>query len=72
MRLFTPETWQFQSTPLVRGETLSDAQKAQAREFQSTPLMREETGEAGETTAGTTFQSTPLMRGETTMLIDSR
>ena len=56
----------FQSTPLMRGETIMLISAASILIFQSTPLMR------GETMMNTNgrkrkngFQSTPLMRGET-------
>ena len=56
----------FQSTPLIRGETVERILDGEDWEFQSTPLIRGETiaGHAHDFT-GTEFQSTPLIRGET-------
>ena len=56
---------QFQSTPLMRGETPSWRSSTALIPFQSTPLMRGETRACKATLCDTSFQSTPLMRGET-------
>ena len=55
----------FQSTPLMRGETLAYRPALRFSRFQSTPLMRGETIIQGEPLETVVFQSTPLMRGET-------
>ena len=60
---FPPE---FQSTPLMRGETLQLSDRMHGRrKFQSTPLMRGETCPFISPRLIRIFQSTPLMRGET-------
>ena len=56
---------QFQSTPLMRGETPSWRSSTALIPFQSTPLMRGETKLYTGSGRGEEFQSTPLMRGET-------
>ena len=60
---------EFQSTPLMRGETTNALKWIVTVTFQSTPLMR------GETLVlqlrydpRNVFQSTPLMRGETSLM----
>ena len=56
----------FQSTPLMRGETILRLYRLRYWLFQSTPLMRGETGcGCGKSPIFAAFQSTPLMRGET-------
>ena len=58
-------TGQFQSTPLMRGETCISTSKHRRKIFQSTPLMRGETRNNARRSTSRGFQSTPLMRGET-------
>ena len=58
-------TLQFQSTPLMRGETPISLPSISAFGFQSTPLMRGETRRLSAECSASEFQSTPLMRGET-------
>ena len=61
----------FQSTPLMRGETIDELRLSAAGLFQSTPLMRGETKAAMLSQAQAAFQSTPLMRGETPLVVGS-
>ena len=64
--IFADAPKQFQSTPLMRGETgVGGGGCAKLKLFQSTPLMRGETHPATITIRIGIFQSTPLMRGET-------
>ena len=57
---------QFQSTPLIRGETSRRRGRNSFGRFQSTPLIRGETPSGIEPLFdGLRFQSTPLIRGET-------
>ena len=56
---------EFQSTPLMRGETCSGLMRMLPLAFQSTPLVRGETALPKVPKGGESFQSTPLMRGET-------
>ena len=56
---------QFQSTPLMRGETWAVNHLFTIFRFQSTPLMRGETQSSTRRQTPEAFQSTPLMRGET-------
>ena len=55
----------FQSTPLIRGETLFLLPTKYIAQFQSTPLIRGETIVQPFQNALHPFQSTPLIRGET-------
>ena len=55
----------FQSTPLMRGETIGIDDVPVFKRFQSTPLMRGETAGTTKSIVRSSFQSTPLMRGET-------
>ena len=57
--------FEFQSTPLMRGETRCASYALIAGVFQSTPLMRGETLLSALFALSSAFQSTPLMRGET-------
>ena len=57
--------FKFQSTPLIRGETISPLQNKSLSAFQSTPLIRGETLRLMYTILSQRFQSTPLIRGET-------
>ena len=56
---------EFQSIPLMRGETRLRSVGDHPAEFQSTPLMRGETSFILSSFLFHVFQSTPLMRGET-------
>ena len=56
---------EFQSTPLMRGETDALSVFKFTLPFQSTPLMRGETHGIAHLDECSAFQSTPLMRGET-------
>ena len=58
---------EFQSTPLMRGETCSGLMRMLPLAFQSTPLVRGETALPKVPKGGESFQSTPLMRGETNL-----
>ena len=63
-------TEKFQSTPLMRGETVQTAFGVNYIEFQSTPLTRGETMPLSTIPREThLFQSTPLTRGETATLM---
>ena len=55
----------FQSTPLMRGETLAEVTNKVMSKFQSTPLIRGETPPGRAEYPAAVFQSTPLIRGET-------
>ena len=59
----------FQSTPLIRGETLVWDKLTSRPQFQSTPLMRGETGYQRDVNIVIKFQSTPLIRGETRAIL---
>ena len=66
MRLFTPETWQFQSTPLVRGETSSSVVAVTSPSISiHSPHARGDVYTTLEYLVDSIFQSAPLMRGET-------
>ena len=64
--MFDSEGYKFQSTPLMRGETVLLLSVFWMAQFQSTPLMRGETPpQPMPPQPQNIFQSTPLMREET-------